>query len=50
MIGEAVLASFNFFVSCFDFGSFKWRFSDELCITKLEIVYIMTPTDQISTS
>ena len=50
MLGERVAASFDFFVGGLYFWGFKWWFSDEHGITGLIERYIITPTDQISTS
>ena len=51
MIGERILTRLNFLVGGFYFWGFKWRFSYQLSVTKLDIkFYIMTPTDQTSTS
>lgn len=50
MLRERVAASFDFFIGSFDLRSLKWRFSDQLSITEYMKRYMMTPTDQISTS
>jgi|JI6StandDraft_1071083.scaffolds.fasta_scaffold186413_2 hypothetical protein len=50
MLWEREAASLDFFIGGLDFGSFKGRFTDELGVTEYSTGYMMTPTDQTSTS
>lgn len=50
MLWEAVAAGLDLLVGSLDFGGFKGRFSDKLRVTESCKGYMMTPTDQTSTS
>jgi len=50
MFREGIAAGLDFFVGGFDLGCLEWRLADELSIAGLGKSYIITPTDQTSTS
>jgi hypothetical protein len=50
MLWERVVTSFDLLVGSLDFWGFKWRLADKLSVTELCKGYMMTPTDQTSTS
>lgn len=50
MLGEGIVAGLDLLVGGLDFGSLEGRLSNKLGITNLGLWYMMTPTDQTSTS